>query len=182
MKILIVGAGIAGLTVAALLKKRGYTPVIIEKAHTLGTIGFSIGIWNNGRRVLQELGIAEEFDKKGYPLPEYSIANGKGIVLKLYHFEEFVKKYWPPRVQISRTEFYELLRNALGNLPIHTGTTIQSLHQNSDSVEVLLSNGKKEIFDVVIGADGIHSQMRDMVFGLDHIKYLGWRGWFFLDR
>lgn len=179
MKVLIVGAGIAGLTLAALLKRKGIESEIIEKARKWKRVGFSIGIWNNGRRIIRELGVEKEFDKKGYSIPDYSIATGDGHIMRLYHFDEFTKKYNPVRTQILRADLQDLLRKAAKEVKVTMGLTISSINQNESGVEVKFSNGAKKKYDLVVGADGIDSQVRELVFGNGYVNYLGWRGWFF---
>lgn len=178
MRILIVGAGIAGLTLGALLKRRGLYPEIIEKAPVWKDIGFSIAIWNNGRRVLEELKVEKEFDKKGYVVPAYYLTDGYGKTIKKYHYED-LKKYYPAMTILARSELHKILRKAVKGISIEHGITINSITQKKDYVQVKFSNKKIKKFDVVIGADGINSQIRNKVFGNTYLHNLGWRGWYF---
>ncbi len=179
MKVLIVGAGIAGLTLAAFLKRKGIGCEIIEKAKKFDSVGFTFGIWYNGRRILEKLGVEKEFDKKGYSVPDYYISRGNGKLIRLCHFDEFVKKYKPLKTQIVREDLHKILLKASEGIDIKMGTTLKSVKELENSVEVHFSNGSQRSYDLVVGADGINSSVREKVFGNGFLHHNGWRGWFF---
>lgn len=81
MKVLIVGAGIGGLTLASFLEYSDIDYTIVEKQNATARQGHSIGLWNNGRHILQKLGLEIDFDNSGHRIHTFSINNGAGCEL-----------------------------------------------------------------------------------------------------
>jgi 2-polyprenyl-6-methoxyphenol hydroxylase-like FAD-dependent oxidoreductase len=163
MRILIVGSGIAGLTLAALLKQRGIEPMIIERAPNFDHAGHMLSLFPIGNRVLYGLNLFEKFLKISKAQNYYNLYSGRGKRIKRYHLTEFMEQYGSTQM-LMRGDLLKLLKNYIKPKDLHMSTKIKSLRQRKDAVEVTLSNGKEYTFDLVVGADGMHSQVRDLLF------------------
>ncbi len=177
MKILIVGAGIGGLTLAAFLKDSTVDFEIIEKAAEWKSQGYSLGIWNNGRHILNKLGIADRFDKEGSRIRHYVVCDGKGKVMRKYDLTEFYRRYAIAYTHIDRDSLHKWLIERVGG-NIRLGVQIKSVSQGADDVTVEMSDGQIRKYDLVVGADGIHSHVRSLIFGNDIEHFDGWRVWY----
>lgn len=179
MKILIVGAGISGLTLASFLKKHsGFEIDIIDQSLDWSHAGFTIGIWDIGRRVLSKLDLDNEFDRRGHEVHSLFITDkdSKHIV-RSYHFDDFYKKYESAYTHISRKDLHDLLLENSGCV-VRMGVSPTNITQKNDSVEVTFSDGAKNKYDLVVGADGIHSKVRAIIFPNEGVEYTGNRAWF----
>ena len=180
MRILIVGGGVAGLTLAALLHQRGEAPTVIEKVDAYGDAGYVLSLWPLGNRVLHGLGLYERFEEVSVPLDTYVVHDGQGRPLRAFHVAAWMKPYGEGRT-LRRADLLELLRSFGGGLPVKMGCTVQTLEQKGDKVRVTLRDGSESNYDLVIGADGIHSRVRELLFGNVPLKRSGWTGlgWWF---
>lgn len=178
MKVLIVGGGVAGLTLAGLLQQRGFTPNIVEQAPAYGQVGYVIVIWPSGSRVLKGLGLYEDLKNEGFPFSEYNVYDYKGNIIKNYTIDKVSKKYGPI-LSIYRPELIDTLRKAVNPDFIRMDTTVESVIETDKSVEVEFSDGFTDEFDIVVGCDGIRSKTRQLVFGDQPLKYSGMSGWGF---
>ncbi len=177
MKILIVGAGIGGLSLAGFLEKEGISYKIVEKQKDQSHHGFSLGMWSNGRRVLSKLGIEENFDKAGAPLKKLKICNGKGKLLFSYNLSSLCAKYGG-YLHIRRSELIDWLTGILPKGKVNFGISIEKIEEESGGMKVTFSDGSLEMFDLVVGADGMSSKVRELAFGGDFRKYTNWRAWY----
>lgn len=177
MRILINGGGIAGLTLAGLLKKKGIESVIVEKyAQWTDPVGFGLAIWDVGRRVLRELGVDQDLIENGYEVPEYAMRNQAGELLSLMPLGDIAKEFGPVTM-IERWRLHEMLRKAAADVTKYLGVTITDLSQDESGVTVTFSNGATDRFDLLVGCDGVHSPLREKVFGVPDPKYYGWTSW-----
>jgi len=166
MRILIVGAGIGGLSLASFLNKFDIDFDILDKATDWNQQGYSIGLWDNGRDMLKKLGLDEKLDKEGQQIHDFFICNGKGKILKTYDLRDFCRTYSSTYTLIDRVILHSWLVTLVGGDRIKMNSTISSLNEAKD-------------YDVVVGADGIHSRVRNLTFfDEDYEHYSEWRVWF----
>ncbi len=165
MKILIVGAGIGGLTLAAFLKRLNIDFEIVEKRTDTDKQGYSLGIWDNGRDILRKLGIEEKLDETGKRIKNFIICNGTGKILKNYNLQDLYTTYGSAYTHLDRTALLGWLTDLVGKERINRGITIDSKDQ--------LKN-----YDLVVAADGVHSKVREISFGdIEYEHYSEWRLW-----
>jgi 2-polyprenyl-6-methoxyphenol hydroxylase-like FAD-dependent oxidoreductase len=178
VRTLVIGAGVAGLTLAALLRQRGEQPHIVERAGSLDEAGYNIALYPIGSRVLHGLGLFDRLLETSRPARYYELGNGKGEVLHHFDFNAVLSQYGP-LLGLKRAELLDVLRTGLGDLPIHAGTTATVIQQTGDEVQVTFHDGSRASFDLVVGADGMHSATRAMVLGPKEWAYwdTGWGCW-----
>jgi 2-polyprenyl-6-methoxyphenol hydroxylase-like FAD-dependent oxidoreductase len=176
-KILISGAGVGGLTVAYFLKQKGFDPVIIEKASSLRDGGYMIDFFSSGISVSEKMGIIDQLKEKDHHSDIIIQKNEKGkkqYILNISGFREAVKG---KLFNFLRTDLVEVLYEKLkGRVEIRFSTSIQTIVQNAEKVTVTFGDGKQETFDLLIGADGVRSNVRAKVYAPEKIEelYLGY--------
>ncbi len=177
MKILIVGAGIGGLSLAAFLKDSNIDYDIIEKCPNWDHQGYSLSIWNNGRNILKKLGLEEIFDKSGKRIKFYYIYNGQGRLLRKYSLSSFYAKYGMALTLTSRKDVHDWLWSKVDSSKVKMNTTIETIDQDDSGVTVVFNNKELKKYDLVVGADGIHSTTRSLVFKNYILSSTKWRVW-----
>ena len=176
-KALIVGAGIAGLSAAIAFRRWGIEPHLVEIRSVLREIGAGLHIPGNGVRALYQLGVGKEAKEAGHPFTLRIRFDAASRLL----VEEEVGAVWRPdgfHLGISRPVLHELLLRA-ANVRVRLGVEVRAIEQNGRSVRVRFSDGVEDEFDVVIGADGVHSQVRSLAVSAAPPAYGGdvyWRG------
>ncbi|MGE0433986.1 MAG: FAD-dependent oxidoreductase [Planctomycetota bacterium] len=187
MRVLIAGGGVAGLTLAARLRQQGRHPVVVEKAHQYGDAGYGLGLYPLGSCVLHGLGMYQKMLERSVTLTRYDIADARGRVLQTMD-TQVLTDHVGPLVMLSRTDLIDLLREACGELPIRMGTSVQHIDTGPDDkearheVQVTFSDGSRESFDLVVACDGIHSDLRERVFGKQPGTDTGWLLWTWWGR
>jgi len=177
LKILIVGAGIAGLTLSGLLKKQGFSPTVIEKLpkEKFNSSGYMIGLMPLGGRAFNMLDLREDYLKNSLAIEKYSMYNTKGKRLNYFGLDDIAK--YGTYQGISRPKMIDLLLERCDEPRF--GTTVTKIAQSETTTQVTFSDGTSDTFDIVVIADGIHSTTRDLAFGEPNRKYrqTGWGGW-----
>lgn len=178
MIISIVGGGIGGLTLALALKANGFKVKIYEAAKEVKTVGAGIILGCNAMQVYQQLGIAKHFADKGNPVESMSITNQKLKDLSDIQLDFFVKKYGIGNHAIHRADLHQVLLDQLDQDELKLGKKLKSLDVLSNQLQ--FEDGQKESYDILIGADGIHSKVRESIFpNKSKIRKAGqvcWRG------
>lgn len=175
-RVLIVGGGIGGLATAAGLRRAGIECEVVERAGVWAPVGAGIMLSVNAMRVMRGLGIADELAARGFELGRGSISNENGAVLGSSNFEILHAEHGPT-IAIHRAALHEGLLSACDGVPMSLGTSVASLSQAGDGVDATLTDGRQERFDLVIGADGLHSRVRELTFGEVPIDYSGYTCW-----
>lgn len=176
MRILIVGAGVAGMTLAALLDRRGVRADLVERAPNFEHAGYMIGLWPLGSRILHGLGLYDQLVEHSVACDHYEIRDGDGDLVKAFSMESITERFGPI-LDSTRPELIALLRAGLGHASIRFETSVERIEQRGEEVLAAFSDGSEGTYDLLVGADGIHSQVRELVFGAQPVFDTGWGGW-----
>lgn len=176
MKVCIAGAGIGGLTLAALLQQRGITCEIFERAENFNHAGYGLGLYPLGSRVLHGLGLFDRFRQASQPIRVYEVRNGRGDLVHSYDMAAVVGRVGYIG-DIKRAELLEILLSGCRDVPMRFGTALESFEERQDDVEVRLSDGSRTTCDLLVGADGIHSATREKLSGKAPDHETGWGCW-----
>jgi len=182
--VLIAGAGMGGLALALALLQRGFRVSVFEQVAELGEIGAGFMCSPNGTRVLYSLGLKDAIDKIEVRLTDRDIRLWKtGQLWQLPgHGAESAKRYGAPFLVLHRGDLHAVLVDAvrkLGADVLHVGSRCVDFSQADSRVSLTLANGRQIEGDLLIGADGVHSMVRQRLFGADNPRFTGevaWRG------
>ncbi len=181
MRILIVGGGIGGLTLAAALQQRGMVALVVERAPKFAPVGAGIVLGVNAMKVMAQIGVAGAIAARGVEVGMARIADFRGRTLTALDFPSL-----PPDVgrsiAIHRAKLHDAILTGVDPASIRLGTTVADLDNLDDRVRVRFSDDTEDDFDVVIGADGIRSAVREMIFGDFPLQYSGYTCWRFVVR
>jgi len=165
MRVAINGIGVAGPTLAYWLRQYGHEPVLFEKAPALRTGGYLIDFWGLGYEIADQMGLLPILHEHCYLMRRLSMVDSKGREEAGLDATQMRNMLQGRFISIARADLSAALFRACADIPAHFGVHITAIEQNKDSVIATLSNGREERFDLVVGADGLHSQVRDLVFG-----------------
>jgi 2-polyprenyl-6-methoxyphenol hydroxylase-like FAD-dependent oxidoreductase len=176
VKALIVGGGIGGLTCSIALAKIGVEPVVFEQAPALREAGAGLTLWSNATRVLGVLGLLPDILAVSAPLQRGRICNAAGRVLADIPLGELADKLAGPIVGIHRADLLNVLARAVPADRVRLSARVERFTEGQGSVTVHLLDGREETGDLLVGADGIHSRIREQGLG-DPQRYCGYVGW-----
>gem|GEM_PF-3054103 len=171
MKILIIGGGIGGLATAGFLEQKGYDVTLIERAAKFGHIGFGLSIWDETESLLEKLGLNSEIRNKGYMLPWFELRDKRGCAIDYRKYKDPIDR---GPIMIERSVLLEAMVKNLRTTKLLLETTVKELKNGKNKVEIELSNGTKEVYNLVIAADGIDSEIRERIFGPGKRHFYGW--------
>ncbi|SDR59307.1 2-polyprenyl-6-methoxyphenol hydroxylase [Rhizobiales bacterium GAS113] len=174
-RILIVGGGIAGLSVAIALHRQGLTPELVERSTTWPAIGAGINLPANGVRVLWALGVGEAVDRTATVIRRWGFFDQQGALLCETDLEDLWRDVGPS-LGITRVRLQEAL--VAGAAVSHRlGVSLTALIQDDDRVRVSFSDGTSGDYELVVGADGIHSTVRELALSASSPSYAGTMAW-----
>ena len=167
--VLISGAGIAGPTLAYWLDRAGLRPTLIDNAPSLRSGGYVIDFWGLGYDIADRMGLSEDLDRLGYHIKEMRIVDDNGQRETGFGTNVFRELTGGRFVTVRRSDLARLLfERANPVTEVIFGDEISGLEQERDGVNVTFQRGLPRRFDLVIGADGLHSNLRYLVFGPQH--------------
>jgi 2-polyprenyl-6-methoxyphenol hydroxylase-like FAD-dependent oxidoreductase len=181
-KVLIVGGGPAGTIAALALHEKGVEVEIVEIEDSFKAVGIGVNLQNSPLRALNELGLVEEIHELGHPINVVNMLNSDGQPLGPPIAPPSLVPGMPAAIAIGRGELAKLFGDKVleRGIKARLGQSVTNLNQLDNHVEVTFTDGSQDTFDLVIGADGINSKVRRLVFGEEqyNTKYSGqviWR-------
>lgn len=181
-KILIAGAGIGGLTVAGLLLQVGYEVQVFEQAPELGEVGAGIQVSANATHVLRYLGVLDAVEKVSvHPLrTEFRLHDTGEIVSQIMLGDNHEDKFGAPYLHIYRPDLLNILEGRVRELSpstIHLNKSVKRYSESADEVVIHFADGSAAHGDILIGADGIKSAVRDQMHGEEAAHFTGNVAW-----
>jgi 2-polyprenyl-6-methoxyphenol hydroxylase-like FAD-dependent oxidoreductase len=164
--VLISGAGIAGPTLAFWLKAAGFAPTIIEHAPVLRAGGYVVDFWGLGYEIGERMGLIPLLDRVGYHMQELRIVDDSGKRRAGFGIRALRELTGGRFVTVARSDLSRLLFETIKDkVEVVFGDEIIGLREDANGVQVQFGNSRSRRFDLVVGADGLHSRVRGLVFG-----------------
>ncbi len=164
--VLISGAGVGGPTLVYWLRAAGFEPTIIEHAPTLRSGGYVIDFWGLGYDIAERMGLIKEINRAGYHIRDMRVVDADGTRISGFGTSVFRELTGGRYVTIGRNVLSQLLfKKVSRDIEAIFGDQIIEIDDQKTHVEVRLNSGAERRFDFVVGADGLHSGVRRLVFG-----------------
>jgi salicylate hydroxylase len=177
-RIVIIGAGVGGLTLALLLRRRGVVAEVVEQAPELREVGAAVALAGNATRVLRHLGLGEGLAQLSTEPTELIYRDGRdGHRVAVHPVGGWYRRtFGAPFYGLHRVALQQLLGGTWGSEHLHLGCRVETLEERGGSIRVRCASGATFDADLVVGADGVHSQVRRWITGGDEPIYSGASG------
>jgi 6-hydroxynicotinate 3-monooxygenase len=175
LSLAIIGAGIGGLTAASALLRFGIEVRIFEQASGFARIGAGIQQTPNAIKVLRVLGLEERLRRIAFrPLTSLNREWDTGALTNEYPLgDEIERRFGAPHLLLHRGDLHDVLAAAVPSELIHPNHKLVGLEQNRTGVALFFANGARAHADAVVGADGIHSLVREIILGPEQPRFTG---------
>ncbi|HEY9229982.1 MAG TPA: FAD-dependent monooxygenase [Gemmatimonadaceae bacterium] len=173
LDVAVVGAGIGGLTVAIALRQRGIDAHIYESAPTLRASGAGIVLSPNAMQVLRRLGVANRVVAAGLTLEHAEVHDARSGVLQRIDLADAERRFGEPTIAIHRRRLHDILVAELRDGRVHVDSACDSVGEADRWPLVRFTNRRFISPDVVIGADGLRSKVRQYVAPNAYLRYSG---------
>jgi 2-polyprenyl-6-methoxyphenol hydroxylase-like FAD-dependent oxidoreductase len=175
--VLICGSGVAGPTLAYWLAEGGFEPTLIERAPELRTGGYMLDFWGLGFDIAERMGLLPSIRERGYLIDSLRFVDASGITRSKIEASTIRRALGNRFVSIPRGELAQILfERARSRCETVFGDTVAGVDEDAGGLNVRFERGGTRHFDLLVGADGLHSTVRSLVLGTDHrwIQYLGY--------
>jgi 2-polyprenyl-6-methoxyphenol hydroxylase-like FAD-dependent oxidoreductase len=176
-RVLIIGAGVAGLSTGIALSRTGQDVHIFERSPAIEPLGAGLVLWSNAANALRALGLDEELLQIGHRLSHFAILDQIGNTLSSTDSAAISDRAGSPTVSVGRSELIPLLMKQLPQNSIQTGRTFERADEVDGKVVAHFADGHVETGDLLIGADGIWSAVRSQIHGEQPARYSGYTAW-----
>lgn len=166
-KILVVGGGISGMVAAVALRQKDFNVEIVEVNPEWDVYGVGIIQLANALRALASIGLADQAIAAGFSMDMLRFHDHEGHLLYSVPQPQLAGPNYPSSNALTRARLHKILQEAVhrAGVPVRVGVTISEVEQKDALVEVTFTDLTTERYDLVIGADGIRSLVRSLVFG-----------------
>lgn len=181
MQIVIIGAGIAGLTTGIALKKFGHDVRIYEQVSEILAVGAAISLWPNGVKCLNYLGLTQQIAQLGGQMDHLAYVDGKtGQTMTQFSLQPLIDAVGQRPYPVSRAALQKLLMDEFGHQDIYLAKKMTQMQHMPDHVILNFADGSSTTAELVVGADGTHSLSRSHVLGTvvprRYAGYVNWNG------
>jgi 6-hydroxynicotinate 3-monooxygenase len=175
LSIAIVGAGMGGLATAAALRRVGIDVTVYEQAPQFARIGAGIQIGCNAMKVLRGLGLEQRLREQSFYPRSWNNRDWRTGEVKfdMVFGESAEEKFGAPYLLAHRGDLHAALASAVPDSCIKLSHRLVGLDQGKDGVSLRFADGTTAVADAMVGADGVHSQIRDMLFGAAPLRFTG---------
>ena len=175
LSVAIIGAGIGGLTAAASLRRAGLDVAVYEQAAKFTRLGAGIQQTPNSVMVLRQLGLEDRLRDAGYQpsVMHYRDSVTGDILWEKAQGAKAEEKFGAPHLLLHRGDLHEALASIVPADVVHLGRKLASFRQDETGVVMRFDDGSEARADVMIGADGVHSIVREALFGPEKPRYTG---------
>ena len=164
--VLISGIGIAGPTLAHWLNRSGFHCTLVDKTPALRSGGYVIDFWGLGYEIAGRMGLLPGIDAVGYHMQELRVVNDRGQRISGFGTRVFGELTGGHYITLARSDLSRLIFNKIRDSnEVLFSNEVAKMCQDADGVDVTFVDGRKGRFDLVIGADGLHSRIRKLTFG-----------------
>src|SRR5215468_2213336 len=175
LKVAIIGAGMGGLATAAALKRIGIEVQVYEQAQQFARLGAGIQVGCNAMKVLRVLGLEPRMRQQSFYPRSWNNRDWRTGEVKfdMIFGESAEQKFGAPYLLAHRGDLHAALASAVPEQCIKLGHKLVGLHERSDGVHLAFADAATVTADAVVGADGVHSVVRDILFGASAVKFTG---------
>lgn len=180
LKVIIVGAGMGGLTAAIAMQQAGFEVSIYDRVSELAPAGAGVSLWSNGVKVLNRLGLGPQISAVGGNMQRMTYISHTGEVLTDFDLQPLITRVGQRPCPVTRTDLQRLLLDAIAPLRVHLNSTCVGVEQDEQGATAIFEDGQRVTGDVIIAADGTHSVLRRTVVGEPverrYVGYVNWNG------
>jgi FAD-dependent urate hydroxylase len=176
-RVIIIGGGIGGLCAAISLRRIGLDVMVYEQAEELRAVGAGLTIWANAIKALRKLGVADAVIKAGSKIERGELRTSTGRVLSRSHPGELEQRFGEPTIAIHRADLHDILLDALPPETVRLNSRCVRFADDEEGVRVSFSDGQEDRAHLLVGADGIHSVIREQLFPEVKLRYSGYTTW-----
>ena len=180
LKAIVIGAGMGGLATGIALRQAGYQVEIFDRVKELRPAGAGISLWSNGVKVLNRLGLGKEIASIGGQMDRMQYFSQTGELLTDFSLAPLINTVGQRPYPVSRTDLQQMLLDAFGAENVQLNAKLVAIEQNAEQVTAIFEDGQRVTGDVLIGADGTHSTVRQYVLGHPtdrrYVGYVNWNG------
>jgi FAD-dependent urate hydroxylase len=179
LNVIIIGAGIGGLTAGIALHQAGYQVKLFDRVRELRPVGAGISLWSNGVKVLNRLGLGEQIDRIGGRMEQMQYRSMTGDLLNDIDLYPLINSVGQRPYPVARADLQQLLLDAFPG-PVTLNAACVGVEQDDTGVTALFEDGSSVRGDVLVAADGVRSILRTYVLGEPvapcYGGYVNWNG------
>ena len=175
LRVAIVGAGMGGLAAAAALRRVGIEVAVYEQAQQFTRLGAGIQVGCNAMKVLRELGLEQRMRQQSFYPRSWNNRDWRTGEVKfdMIFGESAERKFGAPYLLAHRGDLHAALASAVPDQCINLNHKLIGLDQTSEDIKLTFADGATATADAVVGADGVHSIVRDILFGATSVNFTG---------
>lgn len=175
LHVVIIGAGMGGLTAALAMRQAGFSVEVHDRAPVLAPAGAGVSLWSNGVKVLNRLGLGPALRAIGGQMQHMSYVAKDGQELTRFSLEPLIRVVGQRPYPVARTDLQRMLLDAVGSEHVTLGSECVGVEQDASLATAVFASGHRASGDLVLGADGTHSVIRGVVLGVRvERRYVGY--------